>query len=244
MAKEKYAPNVVMDDNYQMFVKALARRYAERGASVYQSAEAIEQDRKNLRTRTMAPDAYRLSKEGQMAANLYKNGTDGDNKYMTTDDYLAYFGKCHDTFEAVTYYDRHVEKREKQEEAKVIVNTKRLEQIRNAKAKRAKRPVRVSEPRAMERPRDEERTRAINRPDRESFMDKVSVFLTQMGAKRRRAMAGLSAMAFAMMLFAGGLFIFSPEDDAQIASQARYINEELPEEEVAMLDAQFSTVEE
>ncbi len=229
MAKEKYVPNVVMDDNYKMFVKALARRYAERGASVYQSAEAIEQDRKNLRTRTMAPDAYRLSKEGQMTANMYKTGTDGDNKYMTTDDYLAYFGKCHDTFEAATYYDRHIEKREKQEEAKVIVNTKRIEQIRNAKAGKVRRPVRVPE-------------RPARVETKESFMDKLSEFLAQMGATRRRAMAGLSAAALAMMLFAGGLFMFSP--DEPIAPEARYVNEELPEEDVAMVNEGIATIQE
>ncbi len=240
MAKEKYIPNVVMDDNYKMFVKALERRYAERGASVYQSAEAIEQDRKNLRTRTMAPDAYRLSKEGQTTANMYKTGTDGDNKYMTTDDYLAYFGKCHDTFEAATYYDRHIEKREKQEEAKVIVNTKRIEQLRNAKNKKAKRPVRVERPVHIERPVRAERP--VYEERKERFVDKLSEFLAQMGATRRRAMAGLSAAALVMMLFAGGLFMFSPEEP--IAPEARYVNEELPEEDVAMANEGIVTIEE
>lgn len=208
MAMEINTPNVVMDDNYKMFVKALARRYAERGASVYMSAEAIEQDRKSVRTRAMAPDAYRLSKEGQATADLYKNGVDGDNKYMTTEDYLRYFGKCHDTFEAVTYYNRHVETEQVQSEAKVIVNQKRIEEIRRMQDKKVRRRVHVQ---------------------RESFSDKMAEFFASMGAARRRAMAGMSAVAVCMMLFAGGLFIFSPD-----APEASYASETPVDEEVAM----------
>lgn len=208
MAMEINTPNVVMDDNYKMFVKALARRYAERGASVYMSAEAIEQDRKSVRTRAMAPDAYRLSKEGQATADLYKNGVDGDNKYMTTEDYLRYFGKCHDTFEAVTYYNRHVETEQAQSEAKVIVNQKRIEEIRRIQDKKVRRRVHVQ---------------------RESFSDKMAEFFASMGAARRRAMAGMSAVAVCMMLFAGGLFIFSPD-----APEASYASETPVDEEVAM----------
>lgn len=208
MAMEINTPNVVMDDNYKMFVKALARRYAERGASVYMSADAIEQDRKSVRTRAMAPDAYRLSKEGQATADLYKNGVDGDNKYMTTEDYLRYFGKCHDTFEAVTYYNRHVETEQAQSEAKVIVNQKRIEEIRRMQDKKVRRRVHVQ---------------------RESFSDKMAEFFASMGAARRRAMAGMSAVAVCMMLFAGGLFIFSPD-----APEASYASETPVDEEVAM----------
>ena len=208
MAMEINTPNVVMDDNYKMFVKALARRYAERGASVYTNAEAIEQDRKSVRTRAMAPDAYRLSKEGQATADLYKNGVDGDNKYMTTEDYLRYFGKCHDTFEAVTYYNRHVETEDVQSEAKVIVNQKRIEEIRRMQDKKVRRRVRVK---------------------RESFSDKMAEFFTSMGTARRRAMAGMSAVAVCMMLFAGGLFLFSPD-----APEASYASETPADEEVAM----------
>lgn len=209
MAMKVSTPNIVMDDNYKMFVNALARRYAERGASVYMSAEAIEQERKNVRTRAMAPDAYRLSKEGQVTADLYKNGTDGENKYMTTEDYLRYFGKCHDTFEAVNYYTRHqVETEEAAPEAKVIVNQKRIDAIRHMKDKKARRRVCVQ---------------------RESFSDKVAEFFASMGAARRRAMAGMSAVAVCMMLFAGGLFLFSPD-----APEASYASEMPADEEVAM----------
>lgn len=208
MAMEVNTPNVVMDDNYKMFVKALARRYAERGASVYMSAEAIEQERKSVRTRAMAPDAYRLSKEGQATADLYKNGIDGDDKYMTTEDYLRYFDKCHDTFEAVTYYNRHVETEEVQSEAKVIVNKKRIEEIRRMQDKKVRRRVHVQEV---------------------SFSDKVAEFFSSMGTLRRRALAGMSAVAVSMMLFAGGLFLFSPE-----APEASYARENPADEEVAM----------
>lgn len=218
MAMEVNTPNIVMDDNYKMFVKALARRYAERGASVYMSAEAIEQERKSVRTRAMAPDAYRLSKEGQATADLYRNGVDGDNKYMTTEDYLRYFDKCHDTFEAVNYYNRHVEAEQAQDEAKVIVNRKRIEQIRRIQEGKVRRRPPVTEV---------------------SFSDKMAEFFSAMGATRRRAMAGMSAVAVCMMLFAGGLFIFSPDHGE--ASYARELpaDEEVAlaiEQEVSMLD--------
>ena len=44
MNREISTPNIVVDDNYRMLVKRLTRRYAERGASVYADAEAIESD--------------------------------------------------------------------------------------------------------------------------------------------------------------------------------------------------------
>ena len=208
MAMEVNRPNVVMDDNYKMFVKALARRYAERGASVYTNADAIEQERKNTRTRAMAPDAYRLSKEGPTAADLYKNGTDGETKYMTTDDYLAYFSKCHDTFDAVNYYALHKEVKKEEAEPSVIVNQRRLAEIRKMKEKKKSvRYVRVSE---------------------ETLSDKIAEFFTAMGATRRRVMAGMSAVAVSMMLFAGGLFLFTPDEPAS----ARYVQENSVEEEI------------
>ena len=97
-------PNIVVDDNYRMFVKEMKRRYAERGASVYVNDEAIEQERRDAHARNMAPDAYRFSSVAGDAAQNYRKGT----SYMTTDDYLRYFGKCHDTFDAMNYYNLHI----------------------------------------------------------------------------------------------------------------------------------------
>ncbi len=215
MTMEKNVPNVVMDDNYNMFVKALARRYAERGASVYTSAEAIEQDRKQVRTRAIAPDAYSLSKHAH-TADMYKSGEDGEHKYMTTDDYLSYFGKCHDTFEAVNYYNLHKEDKAPVAEATVVVNKKRIDALRAAGNRRRvkARPAPAPAPKVR-------------------FGDKLAEFFASMGTARRRAMAGMSAMAVAMMLFAGGLFIFSPE--APEANNARAIEQNLSDEELAMV---------
>ncbi len=214
MAMERSTPNVVMDDNYKMFVNALARRYAERGASVYTNAEAIEQERKTVRTRAIAPDAYRLSKDaGQMTEALYKSGVDGDNKYMTTEDYLSYFGKCHDTFEAIDYYARHKEEKSDHEDLKVAVNAKRLAQLRMAQQKKIKKQV-VAAPRM-------------------SFSDKVAEFFDSMGKARCRMMAGMTAAAVSMMLFAGGLFLFSPD-----VPEKTYVEESTPGEDVALVGEQ------
>ena len=93
-------------------------------------------------------------------------------------------------------------------EAKVIVNQKRIDAIRHMKDKKARRRVCVQ---------------------RESFSDKVAEFFASMGAARRHAMAGMSAVAVCMMLFAGGLFLFSPD-----APEASYASEMPADEEVAM----------
>ena len=101
----KNTPNIVVDDNYRMLVNRLTRRYAERGASVYMDAEALEQERSDARARAIAPDAYRISRTLGDNAEMYKSENAQGVRYMTTDDYLVYFSKCHDAFDAVNYYN-------------------------------------------------------------------------------------------------------------------------------------------
>lgn len=195
MLKEN-RPNIVVDDNYKMFVKEMQRRYAERGAFVYTDDEAIEQERRAARARAMAPDAYRISSVAGDAVKEYRSG----EKYMTTDDYLQYFSKCHDTFDAVNYYTLHKKQEETEaEEAKVLVNRRMVERIRAPK--RAKRPMPVIE--------------------RESFADRLSEFFTQMSAARKRAMTGMAAAALSLVFVIGGMTAFADPSEPQTAYASR-----------------------
>lgn len=195
MLKEN-RPNIVVDDNYKMFVKEMQRRYAERGAFVYTDNEAIEQERKAARARAMAPDAYRISSAAGDEVKKYRSG----EKYMTTDDYLQYFGKCHDTFDAVNYYTLHKKQEENDtEEAKILVNRRMVEKLRAPK--RAHRPMPIA--------------------NRESFAERLSEFFTQMSAARRRAMAGMAAAALSLVFVIGGMSVFSDPAEPQAKYASR-----------------------
>ncbi|MBO5305511.1 MAG: hypothetical protein J6B12_01990 [Clostridia bacterium] len=179
-------PNIVVDDNYRMFVKEMQRRYAERGAFVYTDDEAIEQERKDAHARAMAPDAYRMFSSMGKPAKAYTSG----EQYMTTEDYLQYFEKCHDTFDAVNYYTLHKEQPEKDaEETKVLVNRTVLARVRA------------------------ESERQVERAPRESFFDRVSEFLSAMNQGRRRAMTGMAAAALSLVFVIGGMSVFATSED-------------------------------
>ncbi len=188
-------PNIVVDDNYRMFVKEMKRRYAERGAFVYTDNEAIEQERKDAHARAMAPDAYRISSVSGDAAREYRSG----EKYMTTEDYLLYFGKCHDTFDAVNYYTLHKEQSEQDtEEAKILVNRRMLAKLRGQS--------RVAKPMPVEA--------------KESVWDKVSEFLSAMSQTRKRAMTGMAAAALSLVFVIGGMSAFAtPEANVNYAAR-------------------------
>ena len=195
MLKEN-RPNIVVDDNYKMFVKEMQRRYAERGAFVYTDNEAIEQERKAARARAMAPDAYRISSAAGDEVKKYRSG----EKYMTTDDYLQYFGKCHDTFDAVNYYTLHKKQEENDtEEAKILVNRRMVEKLRAPK--RAHRPMPIA--------------------NRESLAERLSEFFTQMSVARRRAMAGMAAAALSLVFVIGGMSVFSDPAEPQAKYASR-----------------------
>ena len=189
-------PNIVVDDNYKMFVKEMQRRYAERGAFVYTDNEAIEQERKDAHARAMAPDAYRISSVAGDAARDYRSG----EKYMTTDDYLAYFGKCHDTFDAVNYYALHKEQSEQGiEETKVLVNRKMVEKLRGTQKNTRK---------------------TIPAQERPTFLATISEFFTDMSRVRRRAMTGMATVALSLVFVIGGVSVFAaPESNAEYVSR-------------------------
>ena len=193
MLKEN-RPNIVVDDNYRMFVKEMQRRYAERGAFVYTDNEAIEQERKDAHARAMAPDAYRISSVAGDAVKEYRSGA----QYMTTDDYLQYFSKCHDTFDAVNYYTLHKNHTEESEDAKILVNRRMVAKIRAEKRAPAEMP----------------------REQRESFTERLSEFLSSMSQARKRAMTGMAAAALSLVFVIGGVSAFaSPEPEAKYAAR-------------------------
>ncbi len=208
MLKEN-RPNIVVDDNYRMFVKEMQRRYEERGAFVYTDNEAIEQERKAARARAMAPDAYRISSVAGDAVKEYRSG----EKYMTTDDYLQYFGKCHDTFDAVNYYTLHKKQEEgASEEAKILVNRRMVERIRAPKRAPRRMPV----------------------AQKVSFSERISEFFSEMSQARKRAMTGMAAAALSLVFVIGGMSAFA--DPAE--PQAKYASRDAEPQVVDVVEAQ------
>ena len=203
-------PNIVVDDNYKMLVNRLTRRYAERGASVYTDADAIEQERSDARARAIAPDAYRISRALGDNAEMYKREGGNGARYMTTDDYLVYFSKCHDTFDAVNYYNLHHDAPENNADAdakpRVLINRKRLEAAkRDAIAPAKPMPHRKKNAEVLEFP-----------AEKESFSSRMRVI-------RRRATAVLAAMSASLAILIGGVVAFAP---ASQEVNARELSEE------------------
>lgn len=212
MNREVNTPNIVVDDNYRMLVKRLTRRYAERGASVYTDAEAIEQERSDARARAIAPDAYRIS--GTLGDNpeMYKSGNAAGSRYMTTDDYLVYFSKCHDTFDAANYYNLHADasvEDKPEEKPRVLVNRKRLEMVKKGSAAQSVRPR--ARKAASEQP-EERKTAAVH-----------------FGHAGRKGFAALAAAAASIAILVGGVFAVVP------ANEANHYSEKLAEDDIMNL---------
>ena len=195
-------PNIVADENYRMFVKEMQRRYAERGAYVYQDNEAIEQERKDAHARAMAPDAYRISSVAGDAASGYRSGS----QYMTTEDYLAYFNKCHDTFDAVNYYTLH-KTQQNEVPDRVLVNRRMVDKVS-----------------AASKASEERRTPVMQKSAFAQFKDNViggvCEFFSEMNGARKRAMTGMAAAALSLVFVIGGVSAFvGPDAEAEYASR-------------------------
>lgn len=202
MNREISTPNIVVDDNYRMLVKRLTRRYAERGASVYADAEAIEQERSDARARAVAPDAYRISSILGDTPEMYKSNRGGD-RYMTSDDYLVYFSKCHDTFDAINYCSSCTSKAEvEDEQARIIVNRKRLEMLKKETA-----PSRPRAEKQGETPKKAERLSGVSR----------------FGYTKGKAFTAFAAVAASVAIVIGSVFAMAPSDEA---NYARSVSEE------------------
>jgi hypothetical protein len=195
-------PNIVVDENYRMFVKEMQRRYAERGAYVYRDNEAIEQERKDAHARAMAPDAYRISSASGDAASGYRRGA----QYMTTEDYLAYFNKCHDTFDAVNYYTLH-KTQQNEVEDKVLVNRRMIEKVSEERRASAARRAPVAKKSAFEQ-------------FKENVVYGIGEFFAEMNSARKRAMTGMAAAALSLVFVIGGVSAFvGPDAEAEYTSR-------------------------
>lgn len=211
MKREVNTPNIVVDDNYRMLVKRLTRRYAGRGASVYADAEAIEQERSDARARAIAPDAYRISRALGENPEMYKNHSASSSGHMTTDDYLVYFSKCHDTFEAVNYYNLHAESvsaAESEEKPRVLVNRKRMEAYTGAGAKQVDRRKKAAASVDKAIASSEARVRKNATP--EAREEKTSWF----SSSKRRTFTAFAAAAASIAIVIGGAFAIAPAGDS------------------------------
>ncbi len=201
MSRNDHIPNIVADENYMMMVNRLTRRYAERGASAFTDAEALKQERSDARARAIAPEAYRISKTLGDNPEMYKSGMSDGGRYMTTDDYLIYFSKCHDTFDAVNYYDLHLAKDEDDTAVtpRILVHKKRLamtmRELSGRSAERQTRLAREGEPAAAA---PESRTTPKAKDSRGG----------------RRAISALAAVAASLTVIVGSVFAVLPANGA------------------------------
>lgn len=226
MAMQENRPNIVVDENFLMLEKRLKRRYAER-ASVYSNADAIEQERNGARAYAIAPEAYSDPKAiGGMS--MYKSGNAGGVKYMTTEDYVAYFSQCRDTFGAMNVSNVAPAEKKIADTPRVCVNTKKMDQIKKLKAKEDAKKKRVapatsvksapvtsarSAPSAkMARPV------ALNVPQQKSSVKiesgKLDAFFEKLATARIRAVASVAAIALCCTAALGGVMAFAADDNS------------------------------
>lgn len=239
MAMQENRPNIVVDENFMMLEKRLRRRYAER-ATAYSNAEAIEQERNGARAFAIAPEAYGDSKFiGGISS--FKNGTEGGVKYMTTDDYVAYFGRCHDTFGAMNFETVAPAQKKTEDAPKVLVNVKKVEQIRKLNAKEAARAKRrgarptaarpaSARPETAQRPvrpvssAQTSQTQRATKPASENIKiesSKLDAFFTKLSTVKGRALASVAAFAICCTFAIGGIVALNSNDESAVAPMER-----------------------
>ena len=226
MAMQENRPNIVVDENFLMLEKKLRRRYAER-ASVYSNADAIEQERNGARAYAIAPEAYGDSKAiGGMS--MYKSGNAGGVKYMTTEDYVAYFSQCRDTFGAMNVSNVAPAEKKTADTPRVCVNVKKVEQINKLKAKEAAKKKRVA-PVASTKSASVTSTKTApatkisspatpNLPKQKASVKiesgKLDAFFEMLATARGRAVAGVAAIALCCTAALGGVMAFATDDNS------------------------------
>lgn len=77
-------------------VAELYNRYRKRNDIYHASAEFTDQESREILTRTIAPDSYRISGAMSESVEKYRNGNDGGRKYMTSGDFAAYYNEKRD----------------------------------------------------------------------------------------------------------------------------------------------------
>ena len=214
-------PNIVVDENFLMLEKRLRRRYAEK-AEIYSSADAIEQERNEARSFAIAPEAYGDSKFIG-GISMYQSGREGGNKYMTTDDFVALFNRCHDTFGAMNFATVAPAKKKAADEPVVIINHKKVEQIKKIKAKEAAKARKKNakaaamsarkagqQPaqRTAARPAATATSQRATKPASENIRIESSMldaFFTKLSAVKGRALASVAAFAICCTFAIGGI---------------------------------------
>lgn len=227
MAMYENRPNIVVDENFIMLEKRLRRRYAER-ASAYSNAEAIEQERSGARAFAIAPEAYGDSKFiGGISS--FKNGTEGGAKYMTTDDYVAYFGRCRDTFGAMNFETVSPAKKKTADEPRVVVNQKKIEQIRKINAREAAKMKRRGARPTVSAQQQKQRTapqtstpQRATKPASENIRiesSKLDAFFTKLSQVKGRALASVAAFAICCTFAIGGIVALgNGEENANVSN--------------------------
>ena len=208
MAMQENRPNIVVDENFIMLEKRLRRRYAQR-ASAYSNAEAIEQERNGARAFAIAPEAYGDSKFiGGISS--FRNGTEGGVKYMTTEDYVAYFGRCHDTFGAMNFETVAPAAKKTEDTPRVLVNRKKVEQIKKINQKEAARAKRQSARntaahRTVNQPGVSQRATKPANENIKIESSKLDAFFTKLSTVKGRALASVAAFAICCTFAIGGI---------------------------------------
>ena len=224
MAMQENRPNIVVDENFLMLEKRLKRRYAER-ASAYSNADAIQQERNSARAYAIAPEAYGDSKiVGGMS--MYNSGNQGGVKYMTTDDYVSYFVRCHDTFGAMNTSNVAPAQKKTDVTPLVCVNSKKIEQIKKINAKAAaanakkKRVAPVANTKSAQvskaaRPTPVNTSEVKQKVKIES--GKLDAFLGKLSSVRGRAVASVAAIALCCTAALGGVMAFGSSDNGSVS---------------------------
>ncbi len=201
MTMQENRPNIVVDENFLMLEKKLKRRYAEK-ASAYSNAEAIEQERDSALAYAAVQRAYSNSKVPG-GISMYMNGRSGGTSYMTTEDFVAYFDRCRDTFGAMSVETVAPAANKSEDTPHVCVNQKKLDQMAKAKAKASKKRV-TPVAKASERPVQNVKIEA----------NKLEAFFEKLSAVKGRAVASVAAIALCCSVAVGGVMAFTPEEPA------------------------------
>ena len=197
MAVEKSTPNIVVDENFLMLEKRLRRRYSEK-ATIYSNADAMEQERSGARAYAIAPEAYGDSKFIG-GISFYQNGADGNNKYMTTEDYVAYFERCHDTFGAMNFDTVAPAEAKEEDEPRVLVNRKNVELIHREMVRAC-----AAENR---RAKSSSSKRSSKSAVKETKIEggKLDAFFQKLSSVKGRAFASVAALAVCCTVAVGGV---------------------------------------
>ncbi len=216
MATQENRPNIVVDENFLMLEKRLRRRHAEK-AGVYSNADAIEQERNGARAFAIAPEAYGDSKFiGGISS--FQSGSNSGVKYMTTDDYVAYFGVCHDTFGAMSLETVAPAEKKGDDSPKIVVNRKQVDIIRNSKCETGTQSKKTRSKRSGNKD-------AVKPAEQQTKIEsgKLDAFFKKLSSIKGRAIASVAAFAICCTVAVGGIIANSPDKAAGSLDVARSV---------------------